>query len=207
MRTLFRWLFRFVILVIVLVVALVLCKDQIIRSVMEKRIRDATGLDAKIGKLEVNVFSSVINIEGFKLYNTAAYGGSPFIEMPELHIEWNSDALRSRRLKLKLVRLHLSEINIVQGQDGKTNLQALQDTLKQQSPTGQSSLEFGGLDTLNLTLGKIRYIHLSQPNAPREVQLSVQNHIINNLRTEKELQQALMTLLLRRGLNLFLPGV
>ena len=114
MKTLFRWVFRLFVLSIVLVVALVLLKDTLVKAIAERQIRAQTGMDVKIGKFELGLLSPTLSIEDFKIYNTAEFGGSPFLVMPELHVECEGSDLMAHRLHLKLVRFNLAEINIVQ---------------------------------------------------------------------------------------------
>src|SRR3954466_6450091 len=102
-KFIFRWAFRFLILAIVLVVALLLLKDQILRSVVESQIRKATGMDVKIGALQVGLTRPVFNLENFVLYNTAEFGGGPFLDVPELHLEFYPGATSAREFRCKLV--------------------------------------------------------------------------------------------------------
>src|SRR4051812_15473543 len=103
MKFVVRWLFRLLVLVIVLVVAAVLLLDTIARAVVEARLRRQTGMEVKVGSVSVGLMSPVLTIENLKLYNTAEFGGSPFLDMPELHVEYDRGALWSRRLHCKLV--------------------------------------------------------------------------------------------------------
>src|SRR5262245_14959465 len=108
MKRLFKWLFRLVILLIVLGVALVLLKDTIAKGIMERQIRFETGLDARIGRLEIGIVNPTVTIENVRLYNTAEFGGSPFVDLAELHLEYNRAALATRKLRFALVRLNLA---------------------------------------------------------------------------------------------------
>src|SRR5260370_3042979 len=104
MRRLFRWAFRLVLLVVILLVALVVFMDSIVRALAEREIRSATGMDVKIGSFSIGLISPVITIENFKLYNTAEFGGSPFVDLPELRVEYDWRALRPPELHCQLVR-------------------------------------------------------------------------------------------------------
>ncbi len=86
MRFLVRWTFRLVILAAVLAVALILSKDALLKSLAETQIRAQTGMDVRIGKLELGLFSPTLNVEDFKLYNPAEFGGSPLLDVPDLHV-------------------------------------------------------------------------------------------------------------------------
>src|SRR4051794_20756716 len=159
MKFLFRWAFRLFILLLVLVVAGILLFDSIAKAVTEYRIKKQTGLDVKIGKMEVGLFNSKVTIEHFIIYNSAEFGGSPFIDMPELHVEYDRNALIANKLHCKLVRFNLAQVNVVENKEGKTNLELLEKRVQQATPsvsTNKSSsanMQFTGIDTLNLTLG------------------------------------------------------
>src|SRR5258708_17164575 len=113
MKTLFRWAFRLLILLVVLLVAAVLLMDTIVRAVAENALRRQTGLDVKIGKFEVGLLNPKVTIENLVIYNSAEFGGSPLIDMPELHVEYDRDALFANKLHFKLVRFNLAQLNIV----------------------------------------------------------------------------------------------
>src|SRR5205809_75308 len=127
MKFLIRWTLRLFIISVVLVVALVLLKDPLLKALTEYRLRSRTGLDVRIGRFEVSLSSPRLVMENFKLYNSAEFGGSPLIEIPELQLECDPTAFAFRRLHLKLLRLHLSEVNIVESRDGRTNIMVLME--------------------------------------------------------------------------------
>src|SRR5215213_1485774 len=138
MKFLFKWLFRIgvtlVALLILLLVAAVLFKDIIAKSVAERNLRDSTGMDAKISKLEVGLGTPTVNLEGLKLYNTAEFGGSTFLDMPELRVEYLPDEISGLKLRFKTLRLNIAEVHIVKNKQGKTNLEMLQKETKKKSP-------------------------------------------------------------------------
>lgn len=180
MKFIFRWAFRLFLVFVVLLVAAVLLMNTIIKSVLENRIREQSGRDVKIGNLDLSLLNSRLTIENFKLYNTAELGGGPFLELPELHIELDREALSRRELHFKLIRLHLAELNIVQSQSGRggiaqfpqLNPQALTNQVIHTRPRQGDQLQFAGIDTLNLTLGRIKQIDLRQPANSREYPLA-----------------------------------
>ena len=228
-RFLLRWTFRLLLVLLVLLVAGVLLMDTIVKSVLENRIRERTGRDVKIGKLELSLLNSRVTIENFKLYNPADLGGGPFLDMPEIHVELDRAALARRQLHFKLIRLHLAELNLVQSAAeahqlrrdlrqlaelnlvqsaaGRTNLGPLPpfdaSVLTNQGPrtagNRDDKLEFAGIDTLNLTLGKVQLTDLKQPANSREFALGVTNQVISDIRDSRDLQVKLLPLLLRTG--------
>ena len=102
MKTFFRWVVRlavtFMFLLLLLAVLAVLLKDVIAKSLAERNLRNGTGLDAKIEKMEVGLATPTVSLEGLRLYNTADFGGGTFLEMPELRVEYLPGDIRDRKL-------------------------------------------------------------------------------------------------------------
>ncbi|MCL5098105.1 MAG: AsmA family protein [Candidatus Omnitrophica bacterium] len=199
MRFVVRWTFRLFILLVVLGVALFLLKDSILKSLAENRIRAQTGLDVKIGKFEMDLLNPTLTIENFVLYNSVHFGGGPFITLRELRIEYDPNALALQRLHLKLVRLNLAEVNIVQDKTGRNNLQALQAELQSKSQAGAPvPLTFTGIDLLNLSLGKFTYMNLGQPNQTREVTIGLKNALVRNVNSVADLSGLLFKIMVQK---------
>lgn len=196
MKSLLRWTIRISVtllcLILLLAVLAVLLKDVIAKSLAEKNLRDNTGMDAQIAKLEVGLATPTVNLEGLKLYNTADFGGGTFLDMPQLRIEYVPGAIRGGKLHFKTVRLNLSEVHIVKNKNGKTNLELMQKESKKKT-SGQKDksnipgVDFGGIDTLYLTVGKIRITDEANPKNNEVIDVGVKEEVGNNLKTEAEL--------------------
>ena len=137
MKTFFRWVIRICVtllcLTVLLAVLAVLLKDIIAKSLAEKNLRDNTGMDAKIEKMEVGLMTPTVNLSGLKIYNSEQFGGDSFLEMPELRMEYVPGDIRDGKMHLKTVRLNLSEIHIVKDKTGHTNLEMLDKEVKKKS--------------------------------------------------------------------------
>jgi hypothetical protein len=203
----FRWAFRFLILAIVLAVALLLLKDQIFKSIAENQIRKSTGMDVKIGALQVSLTRPVCSVENFVLYNTAEFGGGTFIDVPDLYVEFSPDRAK-RELRFKLVRINVRELNIVESQQGRTNITSIAGALESVRPSqgSSNSAAFKGIDTLNLTVGKIRYINMRIPKRNQEINAGLQNQIIQNVRTWDDAAAILLKTFLRAGITIYLDA-
>jgi len=209
MKFLFKWLLRLFLLLAVLVVAALLSWDWIVKTVAEHRIQAVTGLETRIGKLEVGVTHPMIHIENFRLYNTSEFGGSPLVDLPEVHLEYDPAALRAGAVRIKLLRVNLAEVNLVRSTEGRTNINVLRDRFEAQKASatkaaksggrGGKGLEFEKIDMLNLTLGKLRYTDLGQPDNNREVNLDVHNQAFPNVKSQEDLYGMAFVLLLKCG--------
>jgi len=198
MKWLFKWLFRLGLLLVALIVALVLSKDAILKAVAEQRIRARTGMEVKIGRFSVGILSPVVTIENLKLYNRPEFGGTPFIDMPELHVEYDRAALRQRKLHITLMRFNLAELNVVKNEAGQTNLVSLMATPDAREARKRvGDLEFAGIDVLNLSLGKVRFLDLKDPRQNGALDLGVRNQVFRNVNSEADVFGVLLMIWLR----------
>jgi hypothetical protein len=157
----------------------------------------------KIGSFSIGLVSPVITIENFKLYNTAEFGGSPFVDLPELRVEYDWRAFRSRKLHCKLVRVNLAELNVVQNKDGKTNLQALQDR-QNSAPSSvgkkpKTQLDFTGIDVLNLSFGRATLLSMNEPKNVRRVDVGLKHEIIRDIKNGDDLEFKVSLALAQNG--------
>ena len=195
MKTFLKWFFGAVLLVVVLVVVLLMSKDTILRVSAENRIRAQTGMDAEIGKFHVGLLEPVMTIKDFKVHNPPAFGGTPFLTISEIHIEYDRDALLKNQLHFTLVRFNLAELVIVKNEAGQTNLFALGVGVplsSQPAPDGgkadlkifkqRTGMDFTGIDALNVSIGTVKYIDLKDPRNNREQKIGVDNFVVNNVK-------------------------
>ena len=135
-KWLFKWLFRLFLLVVVLVVILLLSLNSILRVAVEHRIRAQTGMDAEIGKFSLGFVEPTVEIQNLRLYNPPSFGGTPFLNIPEIHVEYDRAALARHEIHVTLLRFNLGELDIVKNEAGQTNIFALGVTLPTRASKG-----------------------------------------------------------------------
>jgi hypothetical protein len=205
MKWLFKWAFRLMLVLAAIIILGLLLKDFILRASLERKIRARTGMDVQVGKFSSGLFSPVFTIQKLKLYNTAEFGGTPFLDVPELHVEFDPVALRQRKLHIKLLRFNLNELDVVRNELGQTNVVGLIN-LAQTHGSHKDSLrqllgdfEFTGIDVLNLSLGKAKYVDLKDARNNREIQVKLQNQIFKNVKSEGDVYGILFMIWLQSG--------
>jgi hypothetical protein len=171
----------------------VLLKDVIAKSLTERDLRDSTGMDAKITKLEIGLATPTANLEGLTLYNPPEFGGGTFLEMPELRVEWLPGELKAGKVHFKTLRLNLSEVHIVRNKAGKTNIEAVHKSVSNKK-SGKGGfdvpgVDFAGVDTIYLKVGRIKYTDESNSKNNVEFNLGSREDVGRNLKTEKEIEQ------------------
>jgi uncharacterized protein involved in outer membrane biogenesis len=209
MKFIFKWLLRLVILAVVLAVVFFLSLDTILRVVAENRIRAQTGLDAEIGKFHLGLLEPVVTIRNLQLHNPPAFGGTPFLNIPEIYVEYDRDALLKNQLHLTLLRISLGELDIVRNESGQTNLFALGVTLPAKGAAGgrqelaefkqRTGLNFKGIDALNVSVGTVRFIDLKDPRNDREQKIGIDNLVMKNVKTPADLAGLAVLIALRGG--------
>lgn len=202
-RFVFRWLFRGVVLLIVLGTALYLLKDQLLREWVVYRLRTVTGLETRLDSLRSEFLGGTLTLGGLQIFNSADFGGSPLLTVPDLHVQVDTGALAHREFRLQLARLHLAEFNVIRNQRGETNLVALLDSVSRRANAGDAAavsppgFEFTGIDTLNLTMGVVRFAQLGPGGGTREIQVGLTNEIVRNVRSTQDLMPLVLRVAFR----------
>ena len=209
MKRLLKWFIGLVLLVVVLVVVFFLSLDNILRVVMENRIRAQTGMDAEIGKFHLGLLEPVITIKDFKIHNPPDFGGTPFLNIKEIHVEYDRDALAERRIHLTLMRFNLGELDIVKNEAGQTNLFSLGVAVSSEGAKSggkeleefrkQTGLEFTGIDVLNVSVGEARFIDLGNPRNDRTQKIGIDNLVVKNVKSPADLAGLAVLVALRGG--------
>lgn len=212
-KKLFKWMLGLAFLAVVLVALLVIFMDSLLRWAAERQIKEQTGLDVRIGKVETSLLQARFRLENLVLYNTPEFGGTPMVDLPELHIEYDRQGLLERKVHLNLMRLHLAEVNIVEGQSNRFNLTVLEDFLKarvknEQAPklSDYSAVEarFGGIDKLVLTVDRIRLTAMKKPADSKVFDIGIRNQVMTNMVTEQDVADQLVKVAFERGAKILM---
>ena len=178
-------------MLLILAIALLLLKDTLLKSWLEGQIRAKAGLDATIGHFELGLFTPTVTIENMVVHNTAEFGGGTLLKMPELRIEYDRQSASNQKLHLKLLRIDIDEVDVVTNEAGVSSLDILVGALAA-AFKNMHSMQFAGIDTLNLSFGKVVYVNLKPPKQVQEQKIGVQNEIITGIKTPEDLQQKIL---------------
>jgi hypothetical protein len=210
MKWIFKWLFRLFLLAVVLAVVLLLSLNSILRVAAEHRIRAQTGMDAEIGKFSVGLVEPTVEIQNLRLFNPPDFGGTPFLNIPEIHVEYDRAALARHEIHVTLMRFNLGELDIVKNEAGRTNIFALGVplTAKKTGSGGaasfkrQTGYDFKSIDVLNVSVGTVKFIDLKNQRNNREQAIGLDNLVLKNVKSQNDLA-GLAVLVALRGGNFF----
>jgi hypothetical protein len=119
-------------------------------------------------------------------------------------VEYDRAPLTSNQIHFKMVRLNLAEVAMLSDDAGHSSFDI---ALKKASSGGagnfgvpkMESLKFTGIDTLNLTLGAVRYGTVGKTNQDRLLVFGITNQTLTNIRSEKDLMVRMILLAKDRG--------
>ena len=202
-----KWLFRLVILTVALVVILLLARNAILRVYLEHQIRAQTGMDVEIGSFSLGLAEPTVTIQNLRLYNPPDFAGTPFLNIQELHAEYDPAALARHELHITLMRFNLGEVDVVKNQAGRTNIFSLglaaplKKTGGHAGPsfTKQTGLAFTGIDVLNVSIGTAKYIDLNNQRNNRTQIIGIQNCVLKNVKSAADLGGLAAFIALRSG--------
>lgn len=200
LKRIFKWLLGLFLFGVLLLVIFLLSLDTILRVLAVQNIRRETGLEVEIGQFHLGLREPVVTIKDLKIHNPPGFGGTPFLSIPEIHVEYDRNALAKNEIHLTLVRFNLSELDIVKNVAGKTNIFSLGLTVpsvptKEQLSKSQgiaeikkrTGLEFKGIDTLNISIGSAKYLDLADAKNNREQNIGIANWIVPHIKTPADL--------------------
>jgi len=207
MKWLLKWTFRLFLLAVALIVILLLSYNSILRLYLQHQIRARTGMDAEIGKLSVRLTEPMVTIQNFKLFNPPDFGGTPFLDLPEIHVEYDPLALAKHQFRVTLLRVNLGELDIVKNEAGQTNLFSIAGSVSVKNSgarskaefTKRTGLEFTGIDVLNVSVGTLKFIDLKDQRQNRTQKIGLENCVIKNVKTPTDLAGLAVLIALRGG--------
>jgi hypothetical protein len=167
-------------------------KDPIFKSLTVQRIRQATGLEVRMSQLKVGVASASVTVKDLEVQNPPSFGRGPLLTLPELYAVLDRAQAAAGTLHFKELRFHLGELNVIKDTNGQVNLGAL-------SWTGR--LAFGGIDKLDLTVGKVNFTDLREPDNIRTLDLGIRGEVVTNLQTSADVTNWVSALLWRIALQ------
>ena len=195
---------------LLLVLAAIIFRNPLLKAITCWNIRSNTGLQTSIGAFDLDLSSSRLKINQFRIYNAPPFGRSLFVDIPEVFFEIDAGEAGRGKVRFKEIRFNLAEANVVRATNGATNIDAIKKQME--AHPGRSgrphtnAFEFGGVDKLTVSLGKINFIDFRQPENNTKIELGVTNEIVRNLKTAEDLQNWATALVIRLAIQQSFSG-
>ncbi|MGH7989038.1 MAG: hypothetical protein ACREDS_02435 [Limisphaerales bacterium] len=205
-KFIFKWALRLFVLAVVLIVIFFLSLNSILRVLIEHNIRAQTGMDAEIGRFHLGLTEPTVEIQNLKIYNPPSFGGTLFLDIPEIHVEYDRAALAKKEIHITLLRFNLGELNIVKNQAGQTNIFAFVKLRATESgipeilvSKNQSGFDFKKIDVLNVSVGTVKYVDLKNQRNDRSQKIGLEDCVIKNVKSKNDLTGLMVLIALRGG--------
>jgi uncharacterized protein involved in outer membrane biogenesis len=164
-----------VVILIVLVVGVIVAKNMVVKTGIEQGVKLVTGLPMKIASMDISFTKSYVHIQGMQLYNPEGFPEKLMVDIPEVYVSLDVQALMKKNIHIKEVRFYLKEVVLVKNTDGKMNLdklKALQQKTSEKPAPGTAPAQKKEempeiqIDVLQLKVDKVVYKDYSKGGDP-----------------------------------------
>lgn len=168
-----------IILVLIIILATLLFRQRLCRILIEQATAQTTGLKLSIQDLNLNILNNSLSMGEVTLFNPYGFQSAVLGKAKEISILYDPLALLKGRLHLYQVKVEISEINIIKGEKGNSNVSAFKKirpepevkaapdvplalrSLPQKSKPGKERHPRFLIDRLELSLEKVTFIDYS----------------------------------------------
>ena len=194
--------------------------DWIVKRTIQSRVNASGVAEVEIGSLNIGLFRPHLEVRDLKVFGQSQFGGVQLLDLPELRVEYDRDAFKRQELKFRLVRIRINELTLMDGfAGGQTNMfQRMQGyselvvaytnrigeltnriDLNRAQQVGNRT--FRGIDRLELTLGRVRFVDVKDPLSEKMAALNINRRVMTNIADLPGLAPLAMELLVRTTLG------
>jgi hypothetical protein len=194
--------------------------DWIVKRTIQSRVNASGVAEVEIGRLNIGLFRPHLEVRDLKVFGQSQFGGVQLLDLPELRVEYDREALKLQELKFRLVRIRINELTLMDGfAGGQTNMfQRMQGyselvvayTNRIGELTNRIDLDraqrvgnmtFRGIERLELTLGRVRFVDVKDPLSEKVAALNINRRVMTNIADLPGLAPLAMELLVRTTLG------
>ncbi len=217
MKTFQSWFFKFLwwitFVVLACVIIVIANREWIAKELLERQIRIITDLEPEMGDFTFGVLDPAVSFSNLRLYNPPQFGGTLFLDIPDLHVKYDRAALRRHELHIAFMRMDLRELDVVRNSAGVTNIASFINNLAPRAASGGggrtfaplNGYKFTGIDVLNISIGKVKFVDLKDQRRNRSAAIGLSNLIYTNVVTSSDLHDLSAKLWYRSAYMVGLP--
>ena len=146
---------------VVLVAILFLARNVIARKSVEYGARRITGFPLTIGAVDLQLFSSKVDVHDLKLMNPPEFQETMFVDMPELYVDYRLHSMISGAPHINSMLINIKQLVIVKNNKGDSNAQKLKGVVS--SGGGSSKSSKYAIDKLRVHIGTVTIKDFSRP--------------------------------------------
>ena len=177
MKKVVRWI---AVTLVVLGIVLFLTRNVIARKSVEYGARKITGFPLTLGSVDLELFSSKVDVHELRLMNPPEYQEQMFVDMPELYVDYRLPSMFSGVPHVNDMLINIKQLVIVKNKTD-SNVQKLKGILL---PPGSTSSTRYAVDKLRIHVGTVTIKDYSRPKPyARDIKLNLDrtyNHITDS---------------------------
>ncbi len=156
--------------VAVLGIVLFLTRNAIARKSVEYGARKMTGFPLTLGSVDLELFSSKVDVHDLKLMNPPEFQEQMFVDMPELYVDYRLPSMFSGVPHVNDMLINIKQLVIVKNKTD-SNVEKLKGILS--SPGSTSSSKYT-VDKLRIHVGTVTIKDYSRPKpSARDIKLNL----------------------------------
>jgi hypothetical protein len=145
-------LVRALLVLLAIFVVAFFARGFIAKKAVEIGAEKMTGFPLEVGEMSVGMALNNVEAKNIKLKNSEEFGGSVFVDMPELKLDYHLLSMAGSQPHVKEMFLHINEMIIVKNAQGQTNVMKLKDI----ASSGEGDSKYR-VDVLRIKVGKVVY--------------------------------------------------
>jgi hypothetical protein len=159
-----------VIALVALGIVLFLTRNVIARMSVEYGAKKMTGFPLTLGSVDLELFSSKVDVHELKLLNPPEFQEQMFVDMPELYVDYRLPSMFSGVPHVNDMLINIKQLVIVKNKTD-SNVQKLKGIL---SPPGSTSSTRYAVDKLRIHVGTVTIKDYSRPKpSARDIKLNL----------------------------------
>ena len=174
-----RQLRNLVVFIGIVCVVAVAARNIIVKNIAISAVKKTTGLDMKVGRLDIGIFAPVVSLRDVVIGNPQSYADPTMVSLPELTVQYDLGALLQQKAHIKMMVFNLKELSLFRNDKGQMNVSAFDSVIPKKND-GQKPPEIA-IDVLELKIGKVVFKDYSKgtPPAVSEYHLNIDERLEN----------------------------
>ncbi len=161
----------------VALIALWLAINPLMKRFLVTSVEQQTGLEATVDSFSFKPFSGEVRIQGMKFFQPATNGGALVMDIPEVFVALDLKSAGTNRLTFRELRLDIAEANITKELADPKRW----EHLTHPASTNRAEVAFGGIHSLTLSIGTLRFPDPDRPERMVEMPINLRNQTFTNI--------------------------
>ncbi len=161
---------KIVMLLVAALAVLVLARNGVVKATAENGVRIMTGMPLSIGKLDLGLTSTRVDLETLVVKNPAGFHNTVLVDIPKILVDYDLFDILKGKVHLENLEFDMKQFTVVKNEKGELNLDRLRAL--QGTPQASASISKPGpkapakavpiqIDMMHFKIDKVVYVDYS----------------------------------------------